>query len=216
MSDRNGVPERASRRRGRRERLPDRLAPRAILARVVELVEHDERVAREPREQRRVRRDLLVGGDDAVHVGRKRALGCRPRRVEVQREPRGRARPLLLQMRRRSDDDEARRANPELMARRGERERRLPGPGRRDREEVALGRGDEAVEGGLLPAAELNGASHRVGSRLNDPYGPHHAEGDDTRRASRRCRASRAGRRGQRPRRPSRRAARPRALRRPP
>ena len=58
--------------------MPDRVPPRPVLAGVVELVEHDERIAREPCEQRRIRRDLMVGGDDAVHVGGQRPVRCRP------------------------------------------------------------------------------------------------------------------------------------------
>ena len=78
-------------------------------------------------------------------------VGGRPGRVEVERERRRRARPLHLQVRGRGDDDQPRRVAGELVPRRGEREGRLAGAGRRNREEVGLSALDELVEGGLLP-----------------------------------------------------------------
>src|SRR4051794_38186061 len=80
----------------------------------------------------------------------------------MQRERRRRPRPLELQVRRRSDDDEAARPRRQLMPRGRERERGLAGPRRRHRQEVRAGRGDETVEGRLLPGTESNGANHRM------------------------------------------------------
>ena len=48
---------------------PGGVAPGALLAGVVGLVEHDEGVPRDPRDVDRAAGDLLVGGDHAVHVG---------------------------------------------------------------------------------------------------------------------------------------------------
>jgi hypothetical protein len=69
----------------------------------------------------------------------------------VQRERSGRARPLHLQVRSRSNDDQPSRVSRELVAGGRERERRLPGARRRNREKVGLLSVDELVEGGLLP-----------------------------------------------------------------
>ena len=116
---------------------------------------------------------------------------------------RRRARPLVLQVRGRRDDDEPGRPHAELVPRRRQREGRLAGAGRRDREEVALRRVDEAVEGGLLPAAEVNRACHRVGGRGGATLGP--PRGRTTiasgsvgarRRGASRARAASARRRG--------------------
>jgi hypothetical protein len=120
---------------------------------VVQLVEDDECVAGETGEQRRARRDLLVRGDDAVHVRRQCAVRGRPRVVEMERERRGRAGPLHLQVRRRRNDDQPSGPLGELVPRGGQGEGRLARARRRNREEVGLRRLDELVEGGLLPAS---------------------------------------------------------------
>ena len=90
----------------------------------------------------------------------------------MEREARGGACPLVLEMSGRRDDDEARGPARELVPGRSEREGRLPGPGRRDGEEVPVRRGHEAVEGGLLPVAEVDGAHWRLSACLNDPTAP--------------------------------------------
>ena len=64
----------------------------------------------------------------------------RPGRVEVQRERRGGARPLQLEVRGRRDDDEPRRASPRAACRAaGEGEGRLAGAGRGHGQEVGAG-----------------------------------------------------------------------------
>ena len=122
----------------RREGLLDRGAPRALVGGVVQLVEARRRRPCASRaQQRRARRDLLVGGDDPVHVGREAPVGRRPGRVEVQRERRGRTRPLHLQVRGRRDDDQPSRAvrraaaAPPSARRSSCRRRASPPPGSR-------------------------------------------------------------------------------------
>ena len=154
------------------ERLADRGAPGPVLRRVVQLVEDDERAAGDPGEQPGARRDLLVRGDDAVHVGRQRPVRRRPGRVEVERERRRGAGPLELQVRRRRDDDEPRRVLRELVAGGRQRERRLAGARGRDREEVPPPRGEEGVERGLLPRSEPDGAGHESARPASDPHRP--------------------------------------------
>ena len=53
---------------------------------------------RQRRQRPRRRRDLLVGGDDAVHVGRQHAVAGRPLGVEVQAEAQRGLGPLVLQV----------------------------------------------------------------------------------------------------------------------
>jgi hypothetical protein len=86
-----------------------------------------------------------------VHVGGQPPVGSRPGRVEVQRERSCGPRPLHLQVRGRSDDDQPSRMPGKLVPSRRERKGRLAGAGRRNREEVRLFGLDELIEGGLLP-----------------------------------------------------------------
>jgi hypothetical protein len=159
--DRAGV--RAEGRAGEREPAPrvdeglvDRGAPGAVVRGVVQLVQHHERVAGQPRDRAGAGRHLLVGRDDPVHVARQAAVGGRPRRVEMQREGGGGPGPLALEVRGGGDDDEPRARPGQLVARGGQREGRLAGAGRGDGQEVGLRRGDEAVERGLLPRPQAN------------------------------------------------------------
>ncbi len=150
---------------GTAERLANGGAPRAVVRRVVELVEDDERVARQTAEDSGARGDLLVRGDDPVHVARQPARTRRPHRVEMQRERSRGPRPLHLQMRRRRDHDQPAAAARQLVPRGGQGERRLAGARRRDGEEIGCGRLDELVEGALLPGPEADGTGHRDGGR---------------------------------------------------
>ena len=89
VSDRNGVPDSASRRGAGSKARPHRLAPGPVVARVVDLVEDHERLRGRDGPQRvGARRHLLVGGDDAVDVGGQpaavgdqRGSRCRPKRA---------------------------------------------------------------------------------------------------------------------------------------
>ena len=62
------------------------VAPRPVLPRVVRLVEHHERVARDPGDVGGAAGHLLVGGDHPVDVGGQAAVGGGPARLEVQVE----------------------------------------------------------------------------------------------------------------------------------
>jgi hypothetical protein len=79
--------------------------------------------------------------------------------VEV--EPLGGVGPLALQVRGGRDHHEpAPRVLGQVLADGGQRERGLPRPGRRDRQEVRAAAGAERVEGRLLPAAESDLLGH--------------------------------------------------------
>src|ERR1700722_8586125 len=133
----------------------DHITPRAVLARMVKLVKYHKRRGGDPREERRIQGDLMVRSHHAVHVSRKRAVCRRPRGIQMEREPGRSLRPLLLQMSGRRHDNQTGGANTQFVARRSKREGRLTRARRRNREEIALRRGDEAVESRLLPAAKL-------------------------------------------------------------
>jgi hypothetical protein len=96
-----------------------------------------------------------------VHVGRELAVGDGPLRVEVELEGGRGLRPLDLEVRGRHDHDQTPpRRLGQALARGGEGERRLPGSRSGDGEEVGDGRGGEALERGLLPGPEGDGAGH--------------------------------------------------------
>ena len=82
------------------------VAPRPVLPRVVRLVEHHERVTRDPGDVGGAAGHLLVGGDHPVDVGGQAAVGGGPARLEVQVERLGGVRPLALQVRRGRDHDQ--------------------------------------------------------------------------------------------------------------
>ena len=116
---------------------PQRGSPRRGLARVVDLVEDDERRSREVvGEQVRRGRDLLVRDGDAVGVAAPRPVGVAPARVEMQTHAVGGVRPLRSQRRRRADDDELFAAGCASRSAGGER---LARAWRGHEQEVALG-----------------------------------------------------------------------------
>ena len=102
----------------------------------MDLVEHDERRAREMvgEEVRRLG-DLLVGHDDAVEVAAPGAVRVAPARVEVQPDGVRRVGPLRSQRGRRADDDDLLGAGGADRVARGERLARTRG---RDEQEVRL------------------------------------------------------------------------------
>ncbi len=122
VSERNGVPDSASRRpapaKATRIASPQARSSPAWWS----SSKHHERVARRAAPARSaLRRDLLVGDDDAVHVGRQAPVAGRPRGLEVQVEAAAAARAhwSLRCCGRRHDDQPAARA-----ARRGAAARR--------------------------------------------------------------------------------------------
>ncbi len=141
-----------------RECLSHAVTPRALVTRVVHFVKHGERPGRDVSHGQRRLRHLLVGGDDAVHVGRQR-LTDDPRRVEVQAEPLGRRGPLTLQvLRGRHHHQPAPRVRGQILTGRGEGEGGLSRPRRRHREEVIAIASGERVERVLLPLAKTDGS----------------------------------------------------------
>ena len=117
--DRVGVA--AKRRAGQREpaprrveRLLDRVTPGQRVARVVDLVEDDQRapVLGALPVQRRMCRDLGVGDGHPGEVGAGPALGVAVRRVDRDAEPGGGGGPLVLEVLGRRDDGEERDLAP--------------------------------------------------------------------------------------------------------
>ncbi len=189
--ERDRVDVGAERRAGQRqatvrrvERLAHRVAPRHRVARVVDLVEDHQRLealGADPQRQR-VGCDAGVGHRDAEVVLRRPSLPAGVRRVE--RDPRL-ARglgPLRLEVLGGCDDGDP--LDPALREQLGgdrQRERRLAGAGRRDRE-VVTGRGGEVPGDRLgLPGAQLGsgapggtvGISGREGGRMTLGGGGH-------------------------------------------
>ena len=167
--DRPGVG--AKRRAGQREpvrraveRGAQRGAPGRRLARVVDLVEHDERRPREVvGEQVGRRRDLLIGDDDAVDVGAPGAVGVAPARVEVQSDAVRGVRPLRAQRGRRADDDDLLAPAARIAWHAASV---LPAPGRRDEQEVRPRVRGVAREELGLPGARRDHAGRAPFSRL--------------------------------------------------
>ena len=114
---------------------------------------------------------LLVGDDDAVHVGGQAAVAGRPLGLEVQVEAAGGARPLELEVLggRHHDRPAARGARPRCWTAAVRAKVVLPAPGRGHREEVRPLGGVEAFEGLFLPGPEADGTRHR---RTADRTGP--------------------------------------------
>ena len=176
--ERDGVRVAAERRAGQPEPAPggvegllDRLPPGQRVARVVDLVEDDQRpaVLGALPVQRRVRRDLRVGNGHPVEVGTGAALGVGVSRVDRDAEPGRRLRPLMLEVLGGRDDGERGDLAPrEQFAGQGERVHGLPRPGRGDQQEVAPGQPEVLEIRVLLPAPQLgqkiisNGAAVRA------------------------------------------------------
>jgi hypothetical protein len=89
------------------EREADGVAPRLVVAGVVDLVEDHESLGAEPGELGGgvAGGDLLVGGDEAVHVAGEAVAGA-PVGVELQAEAVRGERPLDLEVAGRCDDDQ--------------------------------------------------------------------------------------------------------------
>ena len=142
---------------GRLERDPDRLAPGQRVASVMDLVEDHQRALTERAltVQRRVCSDLSIGHGHAGEVGRRPPLRVSELRIERDTEAMRREGPLMLQVFGRRDDSHGadRTARDEFRGDR-QRERSLPGAGRRDEQEVALVAAEVRPERILLPAAE--------------------------------------------------------------
>ncbi|MEI2696996.1 MAG: hypothetical protein V9E94_01160 [Microthrixaceae bacterium] len=135
------------------ERVQHRAAPRAVIGGVVDLVEHDEGApAPAAPGRRRDVDDLLVGGHDAVHVGRESTVARGPLGVQVQAEAGRCFGPLVLQVLGRGDDDHSAPGGlAQVLNRGGEREGRLAGAGSRDRQEVGPVLERQGVERLRLP-----------------------------------------------------------------
>ena len=163
--ERDGVGVAAERRAGQREPAPgrvegllDRVAPGQRVARVVDLVEDDQRAAvlGALAVQRRVRRDLRVGDGHPGEVRTGPALGVAVSGVDGDAEPAGRLRPLMLEVLGGRDDGERGDLAPgEQFGRDGEGVGGLAGPGRGDQEEVTSGQAEVLVIRVLLPPAQI-------------------------------------------------------------
>ena len=140
----------------------DRGAPRLVVAGVVDLVEHDERVRcqRGERLGRGPGGHLLERGHDAVHVRRQTAFARGPLVVEVKAEPRGGGGPLQLEVGRRRHDHQSAGALGHDRAGAGEGERGLACAWCGDGQEVARLGSQELLERGALPGAEADRAGH--------------------------------------------------------
>ena len=163
--ERDGVGVAAERRTGQREPAPgrvegllDRVAPGQRVARVVDLVEDDQRAAvlGALAVQHRVRRDLRVGDGHPGEVGTGPALGIAVGGVDGDAEPPGRLRPLMLEVLGGRDDGERGDLAPgEQLSRDGQGVGGLAGPGRGDQEEVTSGQAEVLVIRVLLPPTEI-------------------------------------------------------------
>ena len=158
---------RAKRRAGQREpsmgaveRRAQCRSPVRRLAGVMDLVEHHERATREVMgEEVGGGRDLLVGHDDAIHIGSPCPVGVAPARIQVQPDAVGRVSPLGAQRRRRAHDDDLLAAGgPRSVARR----QRLARAGRGDEQVVGRSARDVIGEERGLPGA---GRHHRHSMR---------------------------------------------------
>ena len=149
------------------ERLPSRVAPRAAVAGVVDLVEDRQRASDQRPQRRGRRRHLLVRHHDAVHVRRQPAVADVPFGIEVDVQALRRVRPLELEVLRGDDHhDAANRARQQRASGGGQRERRLARARRRDRQEVGRRARLEARERITLPRAQPGGpAPHGVRRR---------------------------------------------------
>jgi hypothetical protein len=126
------------------------LAPRALVARMVDLVEDHDGVLREARKSPRRRCDLLVGRHDAVHVWRE-SDSRRPPWVEVEIEGGCRASPLEFEVSGRDYHHETAGVSGEKLSRGSEGERGLSCTWRRDGEKVAPRSFAEPLERRALP-----------------------------------------------------------------
>ena len=116
---------------------------------------------------------LLVGDDDAVHVGGQPAVAGRPLRLEVQAEAARGARPLELEVLGRGHhDDPPFGVLGQVLDGRGEGEGGLAGARGGHREEVRPLAAAEAFEGLLLPGPEADGTRHRGTAECTDPLRP--------------------------------------------
>jgi hypothetical protein len=142
---------------GRRERHPDRLAPRQGVAGVVDLVEHNESAPaqRSLSVQGGVGGDLGIRHGHAGEVGRGLSLGVAEAGIQRDPEPVRRLRPLVLEMLcRRDDRDSGDLTSSEQFCGDRQRERGLPGARRRDEQEVALITAEVRLVRVTLPATE--------------------------------------------------------------
>ncbi len=178
--DRAGVgPERRARQGqsagGRLEGLPHGITPGQGITTVMDLVEDHQGPLGlgTPAVQQRVRGDLGVGHRDAGEVAADGPLAVAEARVQADADPGRRVGPLVLEvLGRRHHGHRVDQPALEQLAGDPEGEGRLAGAGRRDREEVAVGRADAGqvgVESLLLPGAErvgdAPGGAEREGGR---------------------------------------------------
>jgi hypothetical protein len=174
--ERDGVDVRAERGPGQaeaagggRERLPGRVTPGQRVARVVDLVQDDQRpapLAAQP-VQGRVGRDLGVGDGDAGVVGRGRAGAVAERRIDGDPDGGGRVGPLAFEvLGRRDDRDRPDRAGGEQVGRDGQGECCLAGARGGHRQEVAgpgLARGLVTRDRRALPGPQGAARGGRCG-----------------------------------------------------
>ena len=163
--ERDGARVAAERRAGQREpapgrveRLLDRITPGQRVARVVDLVEDDQRAAAGGAlaVQGRMRRDLGVGDGHAGEVGGRRALRVAVTGVDGDAEPARGLRPLVLEVLGGRDDGQRGDLTPgEQLGRDGERVRRLPRPGRGDQQEITPRDLEVLAVRVLLPPSEV-------------------------------------------------------------
>lgn len=128
-----------------------------LVAGMVDLVEDDHGPGGEATEHGKARGDLLIGRDDAVHIGGQAGGGGGPVGVQMQSESGGGLGPLELEVGGGGDDDESSTgASPEFAQRRGQGKRGLSRSGGGDGKKIWTGfsGGGEAVECGFLPGPE--------------------------------------------------------------
>jgi hypothetical protein len=143
--------------RGTVEGLLDPVTPRARVARVVHLVEDHEGapVLGAGAVQERVGGHACVGDGDAPVVRGGGPRGVAEVRVERDPDACGRSGPLVLEVLGGGDHgDRVDQPVGDQLGRHPQRERRLTGTGRRDREEVLRRGGEVAGERAALPGAQ--------------------------------------------------------------
>ena len=175
VSERNGRAREGEAPGGGAEGQPDAVAPGPVVAGVVELVEDHEGVGRRcARRRPGLHGHLLVGDDDAVHVGGQAAVAGRPLGLEVEVEAAGGPGPLELEvLGGRHHDDPPVGVRGQVLHRGGEREGGLAGARAwRPRGSPAASEAWKRSRACFLPGPEADGTRHRRTAECTDPITP--------------------------------------------